>query len=192
MDADEIQVNCSRRGRSSYDWQTLISDCLLSQSVSEWLDPGIGRGWCATRILPLMSDVAETRLLSLAGVNKRLSFREPRVPSVAHGQQSSSEAYQILQPQWLELNRSPELVQLSRDGGVKEVVAGDDRHPRLLVPSRARSRDRNPTRHAQVEDDGIRLAVLLANGIVHRVRQGEYEVPKRRKPYESRHRATRR
>jgi hypothetical protein len=107
-----------------------------------------------------MSDVSETRILSLAGVNKRLSFREPRVPSVAHGQQSSSEAYQILQAQWLELNRSPELVQLSRDGGVKEVVAGDDRHRRLLVPSRARSRDRNPT----PSRSGMRKSRMIASG----------------------------
>ena len=39
--------------RSSYGWQTSISHWSIVRSVSEWLDPGIGRGWCASRILTL-------------------------------------------------------------------------------------------------------------------------------------------
>src|SRR4029079_10168387 len=84
--------------------------------------------------------------------------------SVGHLEQISCKANQILEPQRLESQLRAELAKLGRHGIVEEIVPGDDGHrylPLFVVrtetPQEPEAVDQ---RHAQVEDDCVRMTVL--------------------------------
>ena len=87
-----------------------------------------------------------------------------RVPASlsSHLEKRAGETNQILEPQRLEAELGAELAELVRDAVIEEIVAGDDGNwcvPLILERPEASEKPQPVNeRHAEVEDDGVRMA----------------------------------